>query len=247
MGAVNAANLAQQVASRLRDEAVEWCRDRSWEVRAPVLLLLAWVLYHHWTEYIEYQNFFLGKFNFGIHEAGHLVFRPFGEFLTIAGGTILQLLAPVIAAASLWRTQRDAFGVAFCWGWLGTNWFHCATYCSDARGQLNLPLYSVGGQAFGADGVGDWSRMLGQLGLLEWDTKLAALMRLCGSASMLIGLALGAWLCWTMHRLRQAPGPAKVPAWAGRDPVRPLRAEPPAPGPQPGPPPLERPRREPGR
>jgi hypothetical protein len=186
----------------------DWCRERSWEVRVPILLMLAWVLVHHWVSDVEYQNFFLGKFNFGIHEAGHLVFKPFGEFLHIAGGTILQCLAPVIAAFYLWCWQRDAFGVAFCLAWLGTNFFHCATYCSDARGQLNLVLYSPGGQAFGADGVGDWSRMLGMLGHLEWDTKIAFFLRLAGSASMLAGIATGAWVCWTMLRLRDAPAKA---------------------------------------
>ena len=34
-----------------------------------------------------------------IHEGGHLLFRFFGEFLAVAGGTILQLAVPLMLAA----------------------------------------------------------------------------------------------------------------------------------------------------
>jgi hypothetical protein len=48
-----------------------------------------------------------------IHEGGHLLFRFFGEFLNIAGGTLLQLGVPV-ALAIYFLFQRQAQGVAFC-------------------------------------------------------------------------------------------------------------------------------------
>ncbi len=37
------------------------------------------------------------------HEAGHVLFAPFGEVIRIAGGTIGQLLMPAICAVSLFR------------------------------------------------------------------------------------------------------------------------------------------------
>ena len=48
-----------------------------------------------------------------IHEGGHLLFRFFGEFLNIAGGTLMQLGVP-IALAIYFLFQRQAQGVAFC-------------------------------------------------------------------------------------------------------------------------------------
>lgn len=185
------------IKARLQEQALEYCRDRSWEARLPVLLLFAYILFRHLTQ-LEYGNFLFNGINLGIHEAGHIVFRPFGEFLMIAGGTILQCLAPVVAAGLFYRQQRDFFAVAFCFGWLGTNCFNCAIYASDARGQLNLPLVSPWGQGFGADGMGDWSRMLRKLGMLEWDTTC---------------LAFGGWLLWQMHRARSLP-PPPPPSWA---------------------------------
>lgn len=196
-------------------EAVAWCRDRSWEVRAPVLLYLAYVLVRDLAaKDVEYASWFAG-ITLGIHEAGHVVFRPFGEYLTILGGSLLQWLVPLVAAGALWRTQRDAFGVAFCLGWLGDSFFASAVYCSDARGERNLPLVSFEGQGLSVDlGGGDWRAILEPLGLLSHDLGVARLLKLVGVGWFAAALALGAWCCVTMHRLRSAP-PPPPPAWAG--------------------------------
>jgi hypothetical protein len=184
----------------LQGQALEWCRDRSWEVRVPIVLYLAWILVNHWGN-IEYQSL-LGGLNLGIHEWGHVLFRPLGEFMTIAGGTILQCLAPLLTMIMFYK-QRDFFAIAFCFGWLSTNFFGCATYANDARGQLNLILVSPWGQGFGADGIGDWSRMLRKLGMLEWDTTIAFGFRTAANLSMLTFFVLGGWLMWQMYKSRR--------------------------------------------
>lgn len=208
---------AREVAAALRADALEWCRDRSWEVRAPVLLFMAYLLVRHLGD-LEYQNFFLGGFILGTHELGHVAFSLLrSEFITYAMGTGLQWLAPLIAAGVMWRAQRDYFGMAFCLGWFGCSAFASATYISDARGQLGLILVSPwGGARLSTEGDrGDWSYLLSKFGLLEQDTKLAFLFKVIGVVSILAGLALGVWLCWTMQRLRSEP-PPPPPDWATR-------------------------------
>lgn len=215
---------ALEVGQALRADATDWARDRSWEVRAPVLLFLAYVLVQHLRE-LEYQNFFLAGIVLGTHEAGHALFMlTRNQFLTVAGGTILQWLAPLLAAVVMWRAQRDYFGVAFCLGWFGASAFSSATYVSDARGQLNLVLVSPWGGAGTSSevGGGDWHHLLGDLGMLTADTRLAFLFQVIGVASFALALGLGGWLCWTMQRLRAEP-PPPPPAWATRQ----------APGPRP--------------
>jgi hypothetical protein len=165
------------------------------------LLYFSWVVFHHWGN-IEYTSL-LGGLNLGIHEAGHILFRPLGHFMTIAGGTILQCLAPFFAMIMFYK-QRDFFAIAFCFGWLSTNFFHCATYANDARGQLNLVLVSPWGQGFGADGMGDWSQMLRQLGMLEWDTTIAFSLRVAANLSMATCFAFSGWLMWQMYKSRRA-------------------------------------------
>lgn len=201
-----------KLAHWLADDASEWCRDRSWEIRAPLVLLFLYILVRSVVEE-EYTNFLFGGINLGFHEAGHALFRIFGEFMMIAGGTILQCLIPLIAAVALWRTQRDYFGVAFCLAWFGTNAFGCAIYASDARGQRNLALVSPWGQSFGQDGNGDWTRMLSRLGMLDWDTKIAFLFNCVGVVAFLLAIALAAWLMWRMHATRSEARPPP-PEWA---------------------------------
>src|SRR4051812_12071724 len=53
----------------------------------------------------------------GTHELGHVVFSPFSEWWMVAGGTILQIAAPIIVALLLAK-QREPIGVAMAGCWL---------------------------------------------------------------------------------------------------------------------------------
>ena len=55
--------------------------------------------------------------NLVFHEAGHVLFLPVGAFLTALGGSLMQLLVPMMCLVALVRQNRDAFGgsLALCW------------------------------------------------------------------------------------------------------------------------------------
>jgi hypothetical protein len=123
-----------------------------------------------------------------IHEGGHLLFRFFGEFLNIAGGTLLQLGVPV-ALAFYFLFQRQAQGVAFCLFFFFEQFLPIATYMADARAQ-DLPLLTIG------DGdyvIHDWNYLFGRLGLLQHDTQIAGTIRFIGWTGM---LCVAGWLIW---------------------------------------------------
>jgi hypothetical protein len=101
---------------------------------------------------------------------------------------------PVISGIMFWK-QRDGFAIAFALGWLGTNLFESATYAADAR-EMDLPLVTPGG----GEAIHDWHYMLGELGMLEWDTTLGFLFRIAGTLSLLASLVGGAWILWRMAR-----------------------------------------------
>ncbi len=187
--------------ARTRADALDWARGRNGWVRLPLLLWFGYILVRHLRDR-RYDSLF-GGLNLGIHELGHLVFAPFGQFLGIAGGTILQLAAPLVAAA-LFRRQRDWFAVAVASCWLSTNLFGVARYAGDARARL-LPLVSP----TSGDPIHDWGFMLGRLGLLPRDTAIADGLRFLAVVAMLAGLAAGSWLVW--HMLRGA-APARAQA-----------------------------------
>jgi hypothetical protein len=133
--------------------------------------------------------------NLGIHEGGHLLFGYFGQFLGIAGGSILQLAAPIGAMAIFYR-QRDYFAISVCFVWLGVNLYSVGVYQSDAL-RRELPLVTVG-QVQG-EIVHDWAYLLGRLGLLSSCSGIGWLTRRIGDLTMLLGLGLGAWLMWQMR------------------------------------------------
>ena len=182
----------------LRDEAEEWCRERSAVARLPLLAWMAWIGLRHLVDG-DYQSWFK-PLTLGLHEAGHLLFGwlPFA-FLMVAGGTLLQLVAP-IATAFMFARQPDWFGVTVAGAWLGDSLYDVALYMADAR-ELDLPLVTVGdGECF--DVCHDWHYMLREVGLLSADTTLAFLVRVVAFAVLWASVAAGAWMLWRMTRSR---------------------------------------------
>lgn len=96
-----------------------------------------------------------------VHELGHVVFSPMGEPLRMAGGTLLQIIVPVLLAFGFLKGSYRP-GVQFSLFWLGQNLLNISVYAQDARRQM-LPL--VGGP----HARHDWHWMLGQLGILQLD------------------------------------------------------------------------------
>lgn len=123
-----------------------------------------------------------------IHEGGHVIFHIFGEFMGIAGGTLMQLLAPFLLAA-YFVFRRQPQGVAFCMFFLFEQFLPIATYMADARAQ-DLPLLSLGS---GEDVIHDWNYLFGHLGVLSHDIQIAGLTRFVGWLGM-IGVVV--WLIW---------------------------------------------------
>jgi hypothetical protein len=96
-----------------------------------------------------------------IHEAGHVFFMFFGEFIHFAGGTLMQILLPLLIAWYFFRNMyRTGLQVSLLW--LGQNFINISVYAADARSRV-LPL--LGGNKAGHD----WHYMLGRLNLLEYD------------------------------------------------------------------------------
>jgi hypothetical protein len=112
---------------------------------------------------------FMHTINLPFHEAGHIIFSPFGRFMTILGGSLMQIVVPVVCAGALIAQAGDWFGAAVCAWWLGENLLDLAPYINDAR-SLNLML--LGGPASEVEGH-DWEAILENLGWLRFDHLLA--------------------------------------------------------------------------
>ena len=123
---------------------------------------------------------FLHLINLVFHEAGHIIFSPFGRFMTILGGSLMQVLVPIVCALTLYFQNEDRFGAALCAWWAGENLLDLAPYINDARA-LNLIL--LGGPANAVEGH-DWEAILTSLGWLHLDHTLANAAHFAGASIM---------------------------------------------------------------
>jgi hypothetical protein len=133
--------------------------------------------------------------NLPFHEAGHVLFRPFGEFMTSLGGTLGQLLMPLICFGVLLVKTRDPFGASVALWWFGENFLDIAPYINDARaGQLPLLGGNYGHSA--PYGFHDWEYLLTETGLLHLDRTLAAWSHFLGAFIMVAALFWGGALLY---------------------------------------------------
>jgi len=144
-------------------------------------------------------NSFLHFVNLPFHEAGHIFFQFLGRWMASLGGTLGQLLIPMVCLLVLLIKSRDPFGAAVTLWWLGESLLDIAPYINDARRQELLLLGGVTGKE--ADyGYHDWEYILREAGLLRYDHLLAHLADKIGALLILASLA---WAGYILYRQYQ--------------------------------------------
>ena len=185
--------MAHERLQAVREQIVAWCAGRSWTWRAPLLAWLAWS--GLWSLRDPFRPDLFGALNLGIHEGGHLLFSWLpGEWLMVAGGTLLQLAAPA-ASAVMFLRQPDYFAVTVCGAWLASGLRDVSVYVADARA-MDLPLVTVGD----GEAVHDWNYLLGSLGLLGADAVLSGLVWALAFVCLWGSIAAGGWMLFRMAR-----------------------------------------------
>ena len=135
--------------------------------------------------------------NLPFHEAGHLLFMPFGRFMTILGGSLGQILMPLVCLGTFLLKTRDPFGGSVALWWTAENFMDVAPYINDARAMDLLLLGGFTGKEVDAH---DWNNLLTMLGWLQYDHGLAKLSYGMGTVLMLLALAWGAMLLHRQYR-----------------------------------------------
>ncbi len=85
------------------------------------------------------------------------------------GGSLLQVLVPLICAWAFLFQQDDPFGASVCVWWAGESLLDLSPYIDDAR---SLQLMLLGGPASEVEGH-DWEAILTSLGWLHLDHSIA--------------------------------------------------------------------------
>jgi len=167
---------------------------------AIYLGLAAWGIYFIGLDFASNQigQSFMHNINLVFHEAGHVLFSPLGRFMQVLGGSLFQVLMPLIVMLAFLIKRQEGFGAAMALWWAGQSCMDLAPYIADAQ-VMRLPLLG-GGTGFDMPGVHDWRNLLGWLGWLEQDQAVAGLADLLGAAMVIISLFWGALMLRRYYR-----------------------------------------------
>lgn len=182
---------------------IAWTNGLPWRPVPTAGLFFAFLF----AGFIAYRAFFAGGWvplvddaNFAVHEAGHPIVGVFSDRLAVYGGTLAQLVFPLICMLEFWR-RRWTMSYGLCGIWLGQSLLSVAIYMADARARM-LPL-----AGFGKDPQHDWNTILLRWGLLYQDVALANALRVV--AWLVIAGALG-FLVWRwLREAREAASAAR--------------------------------------
>lgn len=150
-----------------------------------LILAILLSIYFLSIAYAPMNGSFLDMVDLPIHEFGHLLFRIFGEFMMIAGGSLFQVIVPLIFVGYfIW--QRSYYSAAIVSMWVGQSILNVWIYASDA---VVMQLVLTSGFTGSEGSFHDWNYMLDHFGMLGSTKTVAGILRFVGTAVIVIGAA----------------------------------------------------------
>ena len=178
--------IANQHEMSMKDEGKRariYTMSKWWQGREiqlwGALLSTAYFLYYASTS-AEWH--FIDNINLLIHEAGHVIFLPFGDFLYVLGGSLFQIFFPFAFVCSFYFRQQY-FSASLLLFWVGQNCINVSVYAADSI-QMQLPLLS------GDTSGHDWHYILSSLGLLQYTAQIGGAIFFVGVLIILTAAAL---------------------------------------------------------
>jgi len=146
-----------------------------------IAFALLFTIYFLSIAYDPMNGSFLDSVDLPIHETGHLVFRPFGEFMMVAGGSLFQVILPaVFVGYFVW--QRQLYSAAIVLFWVGQSILNVWVYAADA---VVMQLVLTSGFTGSEGSFHDWNYLLTATGLIGSTKAVAGMIRLFGTATIL--------------------------------------------------------------
>lgn len=148
------------------------------QINYPKLVFAVLVsLYFFSIAYAPAQGSILDLVDLPIHEFGHLLFRPFGEFMMIAGGSLLQVIFPAIFVGYFLKNEKY-YSAAIVLFWVGQSLLNVFVYAADA---VVMQIVLLGGLTGSEGSFHDWNYLLTETGLINSTKTVAGLIRLLGT------------------------------------------------------------------
>ena len=139
-------------------------------------------IYFLWIAYDPMQGSFLDNVDLPIHETGHLIFRLFGEFMMVAGGSLFQVIFPaVFVGYFIW--QKSYYSAAVVLLWVGQSILNVWVYAADA---VVMQLVLTSGFTGTEGSFHDWNYLLTATGVLSSTKTVAGIIRLVGTFTIIV-------------------------------------------------------------
>ena len=138
-------------------------------------------LYFLSIAYAPLNGSFLDLVDLPIHETGHLLFRPLGEFMMIAGGSLFQIIMPAVFVGYFIR-QEKYYSAAVVLFWVGQSILNVFVYANDA---VVMQLVLTSGLTGSEGSFHDWNYLLTETGLIRSTRTIANLIRLLGTLTII--------------------------------------------------------------
>jgi len=133
------------------------------------------------------------------HEFGHILFRPFGEFMHNLGGALFQAGLPLVLGGIFLVKNRDPFAAAVMLWWCAVAIMDTAPYMYDAQ----MPQHVLLTGRTGDTGAHDFIDVLGDLGLLGRAQAAGRIAHAFGVAVLIASFAWAAAVVWKQYGVRK--------------------------------------------
>lgn len=143
-------------------------------------------VYFLWVSYAPLQGSFLDLVDLPIHETGHLLFRLFGEFMMVAGGSLFQVIVPIVFAVYfVWN--KKFYSAAIVLFWVGQSILNVFVYANDA---VSMQIVLIGGLTGSEGSFHDWNYLLTETGLINSTRTVAGSIRFLGTLTIIAAVIL---------------------------------------------------------
>ncbi len=166
------------------DHVTFWSRC----VAYVLFLVWGWRFLINGLDWEAIGSSFMHNINLPFHEFGHVFFRPFGHFMTILGGSLFQVLLPLLLGMVFLVQRQNPFGSSIMLWWCGQSFIDISPYIADAK-YRGLPL--IMGMS---EESHDWGNLLTILNWVDYSNRIAKASFALGSCFMVISMIWGAYL-----------------------------------------------------
>lgn len=143
-------------------------------------------IYFLWIAFDPMAGSFLDLVDLPIHETGHLIFRLFGEFMMIAGGSLFQVIVPAVFVG-YFRWNEKYYSASIVLFWVGQSIINVFIYAADA---ILMQLVLTSGFTGSEGSFHDWNYMLERLGLLGSTKIVSGVIRGAGTLTIVAAAVL---------------------------------------------------------